>query len=241
MMRTNFILLLIAVFVVSSSLTRTESLQNYTLSYTYKNPDGTLFRVIKYYMLDGIKFRIEYYSLASSVNYNVSVDSELQLDGETVKKESQVNVDVNGETTLQAPDLTNIEAHTIEILQKDKELVWTMTPQFNQYSEVALRQDSWERSVNGLLVTSYPDPKKTGEINLLDYECNVYESVQITPKSNWKNIIIAVQGLDVVLKTELWQNDKLVQTMEAMEFSREKPAASLFEIPEGYQKNDSNQ
>jgi hypothetical protein len=241
MIRIKFILLLMAVLVVSSSLTRAESPQNYTLSYTYKNPDGTLFQVIKYYMLEGVKFRIEYYTLSSSVEYNVNVESELQLDNETVKKESQVNVDVNEETALQAPDLTNTEARMIEILQKDKELVWTMTPQFNQYSEVALRQDSWDRSVNGLLITSFPDAKKTGEIKLLDYECNVYESIQITPKSNWKNRIIAVQELDVVLKTELWQNGKLVQTIEAMEFSREKPVESLFEVPVGYEQNVSNQ
>jgi hypothetical protein len=57
----------------------------------------------------------------------------------------------------------------------------------------------------------------------------------------WTNIFYIAQDLNVILKSELWQNGKLVQTMEATEFHLEKPADSLFEVPDGYKKNESNQ
>lgn len=240
MMRTKFILLLIAGFSVFSSLTRAEPPQNYTVSYAFKNPDGTLFRVIKYYLLDGLKFRTGYYSYAAPVEYNVSVEAESQLDSAAVKEGVVVKSSVTSDAGSQAADLSNIEPHTIQILRNDKKLVWTISPEFKKYSEVSLRPDSWERSVTGLLLNSYPDLKKTGEIKLLDYPCDVYENVQTDQENNWRNIVIAAHGLDVVLKTELWKNSKLVQTMEATEFSTKKPASSLFEVPGGYQKNDNN-
>jgi hypothetical protein len=59
-------------------------------------------------------------------------------------------------------------------------------------------------------------------------------------EDNWTNIAYVAQDLNVILKTELLQNGKLVQIMEATEFSMEKPAAALFEIPDGYIKNDNN-
>lgn len=239
-MKTKFILLLIAGFLVSSSLTRAESPQNYSISYTFKNPDGTMFRVIKYYLLDGSKFRTGYYSYTAPVEYNVSVEAESQLDSAAFKEAAGVKIVVSDNAESQAKDINNIEPHTIEILQKDKDLVWTLNPEYKIYTEVTLRQDSWERSITGLLVNSFPDLKKTGEMKLLGYPCDVYESVQKSPENTWTNILVAAQGLGVVLKTELLQNGKLVQTMEATEFSMEKPAASLFEIPDGYQKNDNN-
>jgi outer membrane lipoprotein-sorting protein len=36
--------------------------QDYTLDYTYKNPDGTVSKIVKYYLRDGNKFRSEYLS-----------------------------------------------------------------------------------------------------------------------------------------------------------------------------------
>jgi hypothetical protein len=85
------------------------------------------------------------------------------------------------------------------------------------------------------------DYKKTGEANLLGYNCDIYESVQKEEKDSWTSILYSAQSLKVILKTEILQNGKLVQTMEATEFSTNKPDKSLFEIPDGYQKNDNSQ
>jgi hypothetical protein len=213
--------------------------QDYTVSYAFKNSDGTLFRVIKYYLLEGMKFRSEYYSFTSPIVLSAGVEAELQMDSATVKEEPKVYVEINEQTVLQAPDIINLEPHTILILRKDKNLVWSMDPSVKQYFEVPLQQDSWERSVTRPLIDNEPDLKKTGEMKLLDYQCNVYESVMLINESNWTSIIIAAQ--DVVLKRETWRNGDLYETMEVTEFNLEKPAASLFDVPHGYQKNESNQ
>ena len=240
-MKTKFILLLIAGFVVFSSFAWAESPQNYTMSYVFKNPDGTPFRVIKYYLLEGVKFRTEYYSFSTPVELNVSVDAELNLDSVTVSEEPTVNSVVNVESELQAPDLTNIEPHTIEILRKDKELVWSMDPSFKQYIEVPLRDDSWDRTLLGIVISDFTDYKKTGETKLLNYSCSIYENVQKIGDNVWTNILCVADGLNIILKAEALKNGTLVQLQEATEFSQDKPEQALFEIPKGYRKNDNNQ
>jgi hypothetical protein len=239
MVRTKFILLLIAGLIISSGLTWAASPQDYTISYTFKNPDGTAFRIIKYYLLEGDKFRIEYFTIPVEYNVSASVEGELNLDSATVKEEAKVKIDVSDNAESQAKDLSNIEMTTFEILRKDKNIVWSaLSLEYKIYSESPLSQDSWERAVTKLLINSFPDLKKTGETKLLNYPCDIYENVQKVQENTWTTIIIAAQDLDVVLKTESWRNGKLVETMEATEFSMEKPAASLFEVPDGYQKNE---
>jgi hypothetical protein len=239
MVRTKFILLLIAGFVLFSSLTSAESPQNYTVSYIFKNSDGTPFRVIKYYLLEGVKFRVEYYSCTQPVELSVSVEAESELGSSPIKKESKVNVDINEETGLQAGP-TKTEPHTVEILRKDKNLVWSMDPFSNQYIEVPLREDSWERSLTGIVIRDFTDFTKTGETTLLKYSCSIYMSVQKVGDNKWTNTFYVVDGLNVILKSETRKNDELVQIQEAAEFSEDQPEQSFFEVPEGYQKNDNN-
>ena len=237
----KIILLLIAGFLVLSSFSRTEAPQNYTMSYVFKNPDGTPFRVIKYYLLEGMKFRVEYYSFNTPTEINVSAEAELNLDNAAVKEVSKVNVDVNEVNKLQAPDLTGLEAHTIEILRNDKKLVWSMEPSFKQYVEVPLREDSWRRSLMTIVINNFADYKKTGETKLLNYSCSMYENVQKIGDNSWISILYVADGLNVILKAETFKNGTLFQLQEATEFRQDKPEQALFEIPKGYQKNDNNQ
>lgn len=55
----------------------------------------------------------------------------------------------------------------------------------------------------------------------------------------WRNIISVERGMGTISRIENKQNGKLVQIMEATEFRPEKPAAALFEIPNGYTKSDN--
>jgi hypothetical protein len=64
--------------------------------------------------------------------------------------------------------------------------------------------------------------------------------VQKVNEETWTNIFYVAKELNVILKSELLQNGKLVQTMEAAEFSTEPPSQSLFEVPEGYSKSENN-
>lgn len=234
MLKTKLIWLLVAGLVISTAIAWTVPPQNYTISYTFKNPDGSVFRITKYYMRDGNKFRTDY---ISPIQYNISAGAEVTTDlsGDA---DSQKIAKEDVKLTTEQPN--NIEPHTIEILRKDKNLVWSLDPSFKNYIEVPLRQDAWERAIDGIYNIDSPDLKKTGEIKMLDYTCDIYESTQKVKEDSWTNIAFVAQDINVILKTELWQNGKLVQTMEATEFNMEKPASSLFEIPEGYQKNDNN-
>ncbi len=163
--------------------------QDYTLGYTYKNPDGTVSKIVKYYLHDGNKFRSEY----------------LSGDGAVI---------------------------TINILRKDKGLVWALDTNSKQYKEVPLKQDSWKYAIIGNLVTDFQGLKKIGETKLLNYPCDIYES----ESDGWTNIVAVERGMGIILRVENKQNGKLVQIMEATEFRPEKPAAALFEIPAGYKK-----
>ncbi len=42
--------------------------QNYSLGFTFKNPDGTVFRIIKYHLRDGGKYRVAYLSGDGAAN-----------------------------------------------------------------------------------------------------------------------------------------------------------------------------
>ena len=122
--------------------------------------------------------------------------------------------------------------HTIEILRKDKGLVWSMDPVNKQYREVPLRQDAWDFAIGGPFATADMMVKKTGTVKILNYNCNIYEMLS----GEWLNIFAAEPGTNALLRTELKQNGKLVQLTEATEFKTEKPAAALFEVPAGYKK-----
>lgn len=232
MPKTNLIWLLIIGLGIYSALAWAIPPQDYTISYTFKNPDGTVFRITKYYLRDGNKFRTDY---ISTNQYNISAGADVSTD-----LSNDTTGNVSSDAQLQAEHLTNIEPQTVDILRKDKNLVWSLDPSFKNYIEVPLKQDVWEHALTEIFINDFHDFKKTGDIKLLNYTCDIYESVQKVKEDTWTNVAYVAQGLTVVLKTELWQNGKLVQTMEATEFSIEKPASSLFVIPDGYQKNDSN-
>ncbi len=229
MMKTKFLFLLLAGLLIFSALTTAAPLQNFMIVYTFKNPDGSGFRIIKYYLQDSQKFRTEYYT---TVEYNISGSAEGQV------KDSIISSEAHAEMTSKSK--TDIEPHTIEILRKDKGLVWSMAPDFKDYIEVPLRQDSWEHVLTNIFLDNLSDFKKSGEMKLLNYHCGIYKRVDKVKDDEWTNIFYIAQDLNVILKSELLQNGKLVQTMEAAEFHLEKPADSLFEVPSGYKKNESN-
>ncbi len=233
MPKANLILMLLLGLMISSALAFYAPPQDYSIVYIFKNPDGSVYSIIKYFMRDGNKFRTEY---ITTVEYSITANTEASTD---LSNDTRSNVSSTAQ--LDANPISNPEPHTVEILRNDKKLVWSLDPSFKNYIEVPLRQDSWEHILTNIFISDLNGLKKTGEAKLLDYACDIYESVQKVKEDSWTNIAYASQGLGIILKTELWQNGKLVQTMEATEFNMEKPASSLFEIPSTYTKNDSNQ
>jgi hypothetical protein len=198
------VLLCITGLLLSSALWAAPP-QDYILGYIFKNPDGSVFRCMRYYLRDGNKFRVEY---LATVQYHIN------------------NTELTAEYLT-----TDIEPHTIEILRKDKGLVWTLDTSFKVYSQISMRPDVWEQDTTKLFINDFSGLKKTGETKLLNYSCDIYQ----TARDGWTNILTVAQGINVVLKSELSQNGKLLQIMEAIEFRAEKPAADLFEIPAGYE------
>lgn len=164
-------------------------LQDYSISYTVKNPDGAVTDLLKYYLQDGNKFRVDY----------------LHPDG---------------------------VVYTIEILRKDKGLVWSMDPNLKIYFEVPLRQEAWERAITGVSMAESPKINKTGTTKFLNYPCDIYEVVS----GEWTNIFFLEPSMNLILRSETKHKGKTFQIREATEFSPQKPAVSLFEIPAGYQK-----
>jgi len=203
--------------------------ENFAIKYIFKNPDGSVFRIIQYYFSDGCKYRVEYYS---TIQYNINSSAEAKIENGNV--ESQAKAEMKADT------IADPVPHTIEILRKDKNLVWSMMPEFKQFSEVTLQPDSWERSISGNFISDFKDLKKTGEAKLLNYDCGIYESVQKYNEETWTNIFYVTKESNIILKSDLLQNGKLVQVMEAVEFSTEKPSSTLFEVPEGYSKSENN-
>ena len=235
MSKTKLIWLLIVGLVISAPLAWAVPPQDYTISYTFKNPDGTVFRITKYYLRDGKKFRTDY---ISPTQYNISAGAE---DSTDLSNDRNTKDTISNDAQFQAEHLTNIEPQTVEILRKDKNLVWSLDPSFKNYIEVHLKQDAWEYALADIFINDLNDFKKTGDTTLLNYNCDIYESIKMVNEDNWTNIAYVAQDLNVILKTEILQNGKLVQIMEATAFSMEKPASVLFEIPDGYRKDDSNQ
>ena len=227
MLKMRLICLLIAGLLVSSTLAWAAPLQDYTICYTFKNPDGTVFRITKYYLRDGDKFRTDY---ISTVTYHVRAEAEASID---LSDDGNTKNDVRDGAELQAEYLTDAEPHTIEILRKDKGLVWTVDPNLKNYVQVPLRQDAWEHAVTRNFVPGSPALKKIGETKCLNYPCNIYE-MEIKDWGTY-NFVVA-QGMNIILGSELRQNGKLGEIMEAMQLHLEKPAAALFEIPAGYEK-----
>ena len=203
--------------------------ENFAIKYVFKNPDGSVFRIIKYYLSDGCKFRSEYYS---TIQYNITSSADAQV--ENGKVESQAKAEMKAES------IADPIPHTIEILRKDKSLVWSIMPEFKQFSEVSLNPDAWEHSVSGNFIFDFKDLKKTGETKLLNLDCDIYEIVQKYNENTWTNIFCVAKELNVILKSDLIQNGKLVQVMEAAEFSTEPQSSTLFEVPEGYKKSENN-
>ena len=233
MLKSNLILMLIIGFIISSALAFDVPPQDYALVYVFKNPDGSVYSLIKYYIRDGNKFRTEY---ITTVEYSMTANTEASTD-----LGNDTSSNVSSTAQLDAKPISNPEPHTVEILRNDKKLVWSLDPSFKNYIEVPLRQESWEHILTNIFISDFHDLKKTGEAKLLNYTCDIYESVQKVKEDTWTNIAYVSHDLGVILKTELWQNGKLVQIMQATEFNLEKPALSLFEIPETYTKNDSNE
>jgi hypothetical protein len=233
MLKANLILMLIIGLIISSALAFNVPPQDYAIVYVFKNADGTVSNMIKYYMRDGNKFRTEY---ITTVEYNITTNIVASTD-----LGNDTSSNVSSTAQLDAKPISNPEPHTVEILRNDKKLVWSLDPSFKDYIEVPLRQESWDHILTNNVISDFQDLKKTGETMLLNYTCDIYESVQKVKDDAWKNIAYVSHDLGVILKTELWQNGKLVQTMEATEFNMEKPALSLFEIPVTYTKNDSNE
>jgi hypothetical protein len=199
------VLLLITGLFISSTLWAAPP-QDYTLSLTFRNPDGTVFRITKYYLGDDNKFRVEY---LTPVQYHVNDGAELQ-----------------------AEKLTNVEANTVEILRKDKGLVWSLDPSVKDYVQVPLKKDAWERAVTGVFAIESHKLKKTGTTKFLNYPCDIYES----ERDGWTTISVIEPGTNIIFRSELREKNKLVQIMEATEFCLDKPAAALFEIPAGYKR-----
>lgn len=233
MLKANLIFNLIIGLMISSALALDVPPNDYGVIYVYKNADGTISNMVKYFMRDGNKFRTEY---ISTIEYGITANTEASTDlsNDTISS-------VNSNAQLNAKSISNPEPHTVEILRNDKGLVWSLDPSYKSYREVPLRQESWEHILTNIFISDLQDFKKTGEADLLNYTCDIYESVQIVKEDTWTNIAYVYHDLGVIMKTELWQNGKLVQIMEATEFSLEKPEISLFEIPETYTKYESNE
>ncbi len=233
MPKAILILMLILGLIISSALAFNVSPQDYAIVYVFKNADGTVSNMIKYFMRDGNKFRTEY---ITTVEYSMTANTEASTD-----LSNDTSSNVSSTSQLNAKPISNPEPHTVEILRNDKKLVWSLDPSFKNYIEVPLRQESWDHILTNIFINDFHDLKKTGEATLLNYTCDTYENVQKVKEDSWTNIAYVSQELGVILKTELWQNGKLVQIMEATEFNLEKPAKSLFEIPATYTKYESNE
>lgn len=233
MPKAILILMLILGLMISTALALDVTPKDYAIVYVFKNADGTVSNMIKYYMRDGNKFRTEY---ITTVEYSMTTNIEATAD-----LGNDTSNNVSSTSQLSANPISNPEPHTIEILRNDKKLVWSLDPAFKDYREVPLRQESWDHILTNIFINDFHDFKKTGEAKLLNYTCDIYENVQKVKEDSWTNIAYVSQEQSVIMKTELWQNGKLVQTMEATEFNLEKPAISLFEIPAAYTKYDNNQ
>jgi len=192
MWKMKLIYLAIAGFLLLSTLVLAAPLQDYSIAYTVKKPDGIVTDLIKYYLRDGNKFRVDY----------------LHPDGVT---------------------------YAIEILRKDKGLVWSLDPSFKIYFEVPLRQDAWERAVRGISGTEPPKLGKTGTAKFLNYTCDIYE----VEAEGWTSIFYLEPSMNLILRSETKHKGETFQIREATEFSPAKPAAALFEVPDGYQKQQN--
>ena len=233
MPKAILILTLIFGLMISSALAFNVPPQDYTIIYVFKNADGIVSNMIKYFMLDGNKFRTEY---ITTVEYSMTTNIEASTD-----LSNDTSSNISSTEQLNAKPISNPEPHTIEILRNDKKLVWSMDPSYKNYIEVPLKQESWEHILTNIFISDFHDFKITGEVKLLNYNCDIYESVQKVKEDNWTNIDYVSHDLGVIMKTELWQNGKLVQIMEATEFNLEKPEKSLFEIPKTYTKYETNE
>lgn len=233
MPKSGFILMLILGLMISTAFASDVPPKDYAIVYVFKNADGTVSNMIKYYMRDGNKFRTEY---ITTVEYSMTANTEASTD-----LSNDTSGNVSSTEQYNARPISNPEPHTIEILRNDKKLVWSLDPSYKNYIEVPLKQESWEHILTNIFINDFQDFNKTGEATLLNYTCDIYESVQKVKEDTWTNIAYATRALGVILKTELWQNGKLVQIMEATEFNLEKPEKSLFEIPETYTKYETNE
>ncbi len=232
--KVRFIYLLLAGLIITSATAFSAPPQNYMIVYNYKNPDGTLTNIIKYYMLDGLKFRTEYYSTTS---FSISAEAKASAD---LGKEGTPGTEAKTEVKSNKEDLKNLTPHTVEILRNDKKLVWTIDTEYKMYSEVSLRKESWEHVSSKISIGDLNGLNKTGSAKVLNYDCDIYEVKQKVQDDEYTNIAYVARGLNVVLKTELLKNGQLQQVTEASEFNTDKPDASLFELPGGYKKNENN-
>ena len=199
--------------------------QDYQLGYVFKNPDGSVFRIIRYYLRDGNKYRAEYLTtVQAGIDHTDAMTEQLPAGGAQWSSSTKMTVE-------RLP--SDAAPQGVEILRKDKGLVWNLMAASQSYSQAPLRQDAWDYAYGKNFVSDCSGFKKIGATRLLNYSCDIYQ----TEEDGWSNIITVARDSKVILKIETFENGKLAETMEALEFRTEKPAAALFEIPDGYKKN----
>ena len=155
MLKANLILIVIIGLMISSALALDVPPKDYAIVYVFKNADGTVSSMIKYYMRDGNKFRTEY---ITTVEYSITANTEASTD-----LSNDTSTNVSSTAQLDAKSISNPEPHTVEILRNDKKLVWSLDPSFKDYIEVPLRQESWEHILTNIFISDFHDLKKTGE------------------------------------------------------------------------------
>ncbi len=222
--------LIIICLLMSSAVVLMAQPQSFIVTYKYTDPNSSGFRMIKYFLSEGLKFRSEYYS---TVQFSISANAQGKVEDTTIS--GNANAELRDESAE-----ANFQPHTIEILRNDKKLVWSMDPSFKNYFEVPLSQDGWNHATEKFSIPDSVKLKKTGESKILDYPCSIYEITQKVADDVWTNIYYVAKDLNFILKNEMMQNGKLVQTMEASEFSTNKPDDSLFEVPQDYKKVENS-
>jgi hypothetical protein len=186
--KMKLIWLTIAGILLFFSLTWAAPPQNYTLTYAFKDQDQKVVMMVKCYLLDSTKLRVDSF-----------VDNVVT---------------------------------TIVIYRKDKGQVWTFYPNIKQYTEIPMEQTLWDQAIKGTSNIPLDSSLKTGETKLLNYNCDIYEM----KKDGKTDISFIVKGMNVILKSQSIENDKILMTAEATEFHLGNPAALLFEILAGYKK-----
>lgn len=126
------------------------------------------------------------------------------------------------------------KVNAVTIYRKDKGLVYGIEPETRTYTQSKLKDGDWDRA----RFPVFPEPGhtlvRTGETTLLQTPCETFTSELRT----FTMAFVLAKGSGVILKSELVQKGKVMQTDEATAFSLAKPAPALFEIPAGYKRRE---